>query len=45
MSSAAGWVELDRALPFATQPGCSLHRYVPTVTQGGVERLTIEFSK
>lgn len=45
VSSAAGWVELDRALPFATQPGCSLHRYVPTVTQGGVERLTIEFSK
>lgn len=45
VNSTAGWVELDRALPFSAQPGCTLHRYAPTLTQGGIERLTIEFSK
>ncbi|KAL4458163.1 hypothetical protein ABPG75_013028 [Micractinium tetrahymenae] len=45
VNGTAGWMELDRPLPFATQPGCSVHRYAPSVREGGVERLTIEFSK
>lgn len=47
----AGWVELDRPVPFACGGNgsskswvCSVHRYAPTVTDGGVERLTIEFT-
>lgn len=44
------WIQLDRQVPFAAGPSSgsgwagSLHRYEPTVEQGGVERLTIEFT-
>ena len=43
------WLLLDRRVPFACGPGSgsgwagSVHRYAPTVAEGGVERLTVEF--
>lgn len=40
--SKKGWVELDRAVPFAAGGG-SIHRFAPTVQDSGVERLTVEF--
>lgn len=40
--TSKGWVELDRAVPFAAGGG-SIHQWAPTVVDSGVERLTIEF--
>lgn len=41
----AGWVELDRELPFPVQPGWTgaVHRDAPTLVDAGIEQLTIEF--